>query len=54
VRLAALNLKGISGGGSRIPESETVISGILRFHINSLFSLFCITSLLCNYVESCL
>jgi len=39
VRLAALNLWEISGG-SRDLKVRTVISGILRFHLNSLFSLF--------------
>jgi len=33
VRLAALNLEGDLRGGYRVPGSETVISGIIRFSL---------------------
>jgi len=40
VSLAALNLKGISGGGPVGPRIRSDDSGILRFHVNSLFLTF--------------
>jgi len=44
--------EGISEAVLGIPGSETVISGILRFHLNSSVLTFCIMSPSCvNYVE---